>query len=428
MKLERKEMKKKKLRTDFNWQHWSSTEADLKKMDPLIISRMLFDIFLINEFEHAVLKLQDDDCVWGPVHTSVGQEGVAAATIAALKKDDKIAGTHRAHHQFISKAINYILNESWDPIKEDLPQEVNQVVKRTLAEIMGLAPGYCGGRGGSMHLRYEEAGILGTNAIVSGGVPMATGAAYAEKYKKSSNVVVCFLGDGAVNQGAFHEACNLAGLWRLPIIYFIENNLYAVATHVEKTCAIKDISLRASSYNMDGFIVDGHDVTAIYKTMKAALAQIRKRGKPCIIEAKCYRHYHHAGDQPGSGFGYRSKAEEKEWLKKDAVANLLIKAGLLSKKNVQRIKKTAKESVFRAVEECTTADTPRVIRPELWPEPKTISFGIRSDGEELEGVNYREKGDFENFKEIIFSDAIAAVTEQWIEMDENVIELGEEVA
>lgn len=340
-------MIKEKIKTDFNWQRWSSNETDLKKMNPLIAVRILFDILLINEFEHALLQLQDDDCVWGPVHTSVGQEAVAAGTMAALKKGDKIAGTHRAHHQFLSKAMNYTLSENWDPVKEKLPEEANQVVKRTLAEIMGLAIGYCGGRGGSMHLRYEEAGILGTNAIVAGGIPMATGAAYAEKYKKTGNVVVCFLGDGAVNQGAFHEACNLAGIWNLPIIYFVENNLYAVATHVEKTCAIKDISLRANSYNMDGFIVDGHDVIAIYETVKDVLAGIRKGNRPCIIEAKCYRHYHHAGQQPGSGFGYRSKEEEAQWLKKDAVSNfpdLLTKAGILSKKDIRKISETVKNS------------------------------------------------------------------------------------
>jgi len=221
------------LTPNFNWYCWESTDSDLSGMEPAVARRILFQIMLINEFEHALLSLKNDDCVWGPVHTSVGQEAVAAATMAAIRKSDKIAGTHRAHHQFLAKVMSYVLDDDWDPCASDLPSKASEVVKRTLAEIMGLEPGYCGGRGGSMHLRCDEAGVLGTNAIVGGGIPLATGAAFAEKYRHTDNIVVCFFSDGAVNQGSFHEAANLAGIWNLPIIYFIENNLYAVATSLQ---------------------------------------------------------------------------------------------------------------------------------------------------------------------------------------------------
>lgn len=424
-------MKRQELKNDFDWQWWRSQESDLKKMEPLLASRILFDIFLINEFEHAVLSLKKDDCVWGPVHSSIGQEAVAAAIMAALKKGDKIAGSHRAHHQFISKAINYALSEAWDPARENLPETVSEVVKRTLAEIMGLASGYCAGRGGSMHLRYIDAGIIGTNAIVGGGIPIATGAAYAEKYIGSGNIVVCFLGDGAVNQGAFHEACNLAGLWRLPIIYIVENNLYAVGTHVEQASAVKDLSLRASAYKMDGRIVEGDDVVAIYETVKDAADRVRRGNRPYLIEAKCYRHYHHAGEQPGSAYGYRDKKEELEWMKKNATVNFpsaLIQADILTVKDIDRIKSMATKCVLNAVDFCTVGDSPRVVRAELWPNPETARNGLRSNGKEFEGINYSEAEGFSDFKEISYSNAIAAVTGRWMEKDRQVVEFGEEVA
>jgi 2-oxoisovalerate dehydrogenase E1 component len=424
-------MKKTPLANDFDRQYWKAEKTDLAAIDPRLASQILFNTLLINEFEHALLRLKNDDCVWGPVHTSVGQEALAAATIAALQKGDKIAGSHRAHHQFLSKTMDFVLNETWDPRNEDLPEEADSAVRKTLAEIMGLASGYCGGRGGSMHLRNIEAGVLGTNAIVGGGIPIATGAAYAEKAQQTGNVVVCFFGDGAANQGSFHEACNLAGIWNLPIIYFVENNLYAVATQADYACAVGDISLRAGSYGMDGRVVDGHDVVAIYETVKAVADGIRQGNGPCIIEAKCYRRYHHAGDQPGSAYGYRDKKEEAKWMKKDAVDSFpaaMINAGILSQPDVQRIMEMAKNSVDRAIDACAITGTPYVVRDELWPEPDTAGFGMRSDGGEFENISFSEMEDFDEFKETVYSDAISAVTGRWMDGNKLVVALGEEVA
>ena len=424
-------MRKNRLKSRFNWQSLHSERGDLEAMGPVLSSRILFNLLLINEFEQAVLRLKNEDCVWGPVHSSIGQEAVAAAAIAALKRGDLIGGSHRAHHQFLAKALGFVLQDGWNPAKNDLPEVAQEVVRRTLAEIMGLAPGYCGGRGGSMHLRYAEAGVLGTSAIVGGGIPVATGAAYAQKRMRSGSVVVCFFGDGAVNQGSFHEACNLAGLWRLPIVYFVENNLYAVGTKADKACAVKDLSLRASSYAMDGFIVEGHDVPALYQTVKEAVDGIRKGNPPCIIEAKCYRHFHHAGDQPGSAYGYRDRREEEEWLARDAVKTYpeaLLEAGTLERKDIERLKSMARESVFRAVAACTSGETPVAVRSELWPAPGQALTGLRSSGQELSGIDYREQEDFGSFSQIAYSDAIAAVTGRWLERDERVFELGEEVA
>ena len=424
-------MNREQLQVDFDWQRWESTAGDVKSVDRLLAARILFETFLINTFERELLRLKNEDCVWGPVHSSIGQEAVAAAAIAALGKDDKITGSHRAHHQFLSKALNYVLDREWDPCSDDLPAKGVEVVKKTMAEIMGLAPGYCGGRGGSMHLRYADAGILGTNAIVAGGIPLATGAAYAEKFTNTQNIVVCFFGDGAVNQGSFHEALNLAGLWELPILYFVENNEYAVATRAADASAVTDLSLRAASYNMKGRIVDGGDVLAIYEATKDAAETIRKGGGPCILEAKCYRHFHHAGDQPGSAYGYRAKEEEAVWLEKDpvkALPKLLTEHAILKKKDITRIESLAREAVNQALDYCTEGGEHPKVRAELWPDPGSADIGVRSDGTELDGLEYREREAFDDFQETSFSDGIAHVTGRWLEKDERVVVFGEEIA
>ncbi len=424
-------MKKEQLSLHFNLYRWRSEDGEIASMDPCIFARILFHIFLINEFEHAVLKLKNDDCVWGPVHTSVGQEAIAAATAEALRSTDKFLATHRAHHQFLAKALNFVLPEAWNPVEKDLTKEAHEVVRRTLAEIMGLADGYCAGRGGSMHLRYPDAGFLGSNAIVGGGIPIATGAAFAEKFNKTGNVVVCFFGDGAVNQGSFHEACNLAALWELPVIFFLENNEYAVATSSDKACAVRPLSVRASSYGMDGHIVDGNDPVAIYNVVRHVAEAVRGGSGPSLIEAKCYRRYHHAGDQPGSAFKYRSKEEEELSRNKEVVDKFpgdLVDAGIITKESVTRLREMAARTVSSAVDACTIPGTPRKVLVKLYPSPESAANGFRSDGKEWNGITFSEREQFSSFEDIRYSDAIAAVTGRWLEKDPQTIVLGEEVA
>jgi 2-oxoisovalerate dehydrogenase E1 component len=410
---------------------WESEKSDINSIDKKILGRILFDVFVINDFETAVLKLKNEDCVWGPVHTSIGQEAIAAASAAALIRSDKFFGTHRSHHQFISKLLKYYVPDDWNPVSDKLPVEAETVIRRTLAEIMGLADGYCGGRGGSMHLRNKEAGFYGSNAIVAGGIPLATGTAFAEKYNKTGNIVVCFFGDGAINQGAFHEACNLAGLWKLPVIFFLENNEYAVATKVDKSCSVSELSVRAASYGMEAHIVDGNDAFAIYNIMNSVAGEVRKNSRPYLVEAKCYRRYHHAGDQPGSAFKYRTKDEEDDRIKKEVVINLpesLIANKILSINDVEHVKQIAHQSVAQAVDFYTEGIEPRKVKPGVFPLPGSASTGVRSDGSEFENVKFSEREDFSDFREIKYSDSIAAVTGRWLEKDEQTIVFGEEIA
>jgi len=410
---------------------WHSDEGDLSALPPLRAARLLFDVFLIAEFEKSLLKLKKDDCVWGPVHSSLGQESVAAATIQALRKSDKITGTHRSHHQFLSKVMHHVLMESWSPLDEPLPQEGKEVVRRSLAEIMGLGAGYCGGRGGSMHLRCAEAGFLGSNAIVGGGIPLATGAAFAEKWGKTEGVVISFFSDGATNQGVFHEACNLAAIWKLPVVFFIENNHYAVGTAARDACSVQDLARRAGSYGMPGHIIEATDIVGLHRLVGIVANSVREGSGPCVIEAKCYRDMHHAGDTLGSSYKYRTREEEEEWLAKNVRIRFpeeLIRAGILTKEQIERVLRLAVENVAEAVEFCTESGSPRRVRPELWPDPSTVCEGLRSKGLEWHATEFRERGDFSRFCEVKFSDAISTAIGHWLEIDSNAVVLGEEVA
>jgi 2-oxoisovalerate dehydrogenase E1 component len=424
-------MNKTTLKPETFFEEWHSEESDLRGMDPRAAARMLFDIVLINEFEHALLRLKAEECIWGPVHTSVGQEAVAAGVVAALRKSDKMVATYRSHHEFLAKAVQFVVPGGWDPVKEPLPPAAQEVLDRTLAEIMGLAPGYCAGRGGSMHLRYAEAGFLGSNPIVGGGIPLAAGAAFAEKFRATGNIVVCFFGDGATNIGSFHEACNLAGLWDLPLVCFIENNMYSVATPLRQACAIEDLYLRAASYGMKGYRVDGNDVAGIHGLLSAVSRDIRAGGGPCLIEALCYRRYHHAGDQPGSAFGYRTKEEEalskgREVI--EAFPRALTEAGVLSGEQVGRVRELARDGVLRALDSCTVAGTPRTVRAGLWPGLDTVENGLRSDGAEWAGVKFAGRSDFGTFVPVRYSNAISEVTGRWLEKNKETVVLGEDVA
>ena len=426
-------MQQEILHPTFTWQRWRSEQGDLAALPDGVAARMLFDVLLINRFELALLELKGNDAVWGPVHTSVGQEATAAGVVAALRPGDQFAATYRSHHQFLAKALQFRVPAAWNPAADELPEAGLEVVRRTMAEIMGLAPGYCGGRGGSMHLRYAEAGFLGANAIVAGGLPLAAGAAYAEKQAGSGSVVVGFVGDGALHQGALHEALNMAGLWTLPLICFVENNLYAVATKVQEASAVPDLSVRAAAYDMDGYIVDGSDPVAIYRLVSHVAGGLRGGGRPAMIEAKCYRRFHHAGDVPGSAFRYRSREEEAEYAGREVTRVLpeaVQEAGILSADEVAHIRRGSEQAVLAAMEACAVKGEGGAwaVRAELWPRPETAAEGMRSAGAEWQGITFVAPRDLAADAELIYSDAIAAVTGRWLERDPRAIVFGEEVA
>ena len=426
-------MKHTSIDSGLDCQRWTSTDADVKKLGAELSAQIAFQTMLINAFEEELLKLSTEDCLYGPVHVSIGQEAAAVAPLAAIGKDDMITGSHRAHHQFLAKSLNAVLPGDWDPRHSPLPAEAQEVVRRTMGEIMGLKIGYCGGRGGSMHLHNKAAGVMGTNAIVGGGIPVTTGLAYAQKYRGSGRIALSFFGDGAVNIGSFHEALNLAGLWKLPVIFVIENNQYAVGTHASQATAIKDICLRCGSYGIHGRQVEGDDVPAMYQVFHEAAKDLRKGGAPYLVEINCYRHYHHKGEKTGSAYRYRTVEEEEKWLHRDALNTFpakLVKLGLMKESEVKRMKAMVKESIVEAAGVCTTVDTAgkRIVRPELWPDPASAAEFMLSDGKELEGLPWLEREQVPEFEEMKYSDAIAAATGQWMERNPEVLVFGEEVA
>ena len=251
----------------------------------------------IRRFDERTTELFLEGLVKGTAHSYVGEEAVATAACASLREGDYITGTHRGHGHCIAKGA---------------------AVDRMMAELMGREAGYCRGLGGSMHIADVDAGILGCNGIVAGGLPLGTGAALAEKIRGTDRVVVAFFGDGGANQGVVHEAMNLAAVWKLPLVFLCENNQYALSTASRRTTAGESIAARAHAYGFPGVQVDGNDVLAVYEAVRAAVARARAGEGPSLVEAVTYRWGGHSmrANLPE----YRTKDEEREWAERDPVA------------------------------------------------------------------------------------------------------------
>lgn len=256
----------------------------------------LFEKMLeIRLFEEKVDSLSKKNLIGGTIHLCIGQEAVAVGAISEINEDDYVISNHRGHGHLLAKGA--------DP-------------KRLMAELLGKHTGYCGGRGGTQHLCAVDLGFLGTTGITGGNIPIATGIALALKLKKKKQIVLCFFGDGASNQGTFHESLNMASLWKLPIIYMCENNLYAMSTHLKYSTSVKNISIRAISYNMKGMTIDGMNVLTVKNNLKKVVPYVRKNKSPFLIEAMTYRF---CGHSKSDSRIYRSRKEENEWIKKDPI-------------------------------------------------------------------------------------------------------------
>ena len=246
----------------------------------------------IRNFELMAEKLFLEGELLGFIHLYIGEEAIATGVMANLRKDDFITSTHRGHGHMIAKGAD---------------------VNRMMAELYGRTTGYCKGKGGSMHIADFSIGVLGANGVVGGGLPIAVGAGLGIKMKKADQVVVAFFGDGASNTGAFHESLNFASIYRLPLIFIVENNHYASTASTKETTAIENISDRAVSYGIPGVTIDGNDIIVVYEIAKAMIKRAREGGGPSLIEAKTYRIKGHFVGDPEL---YRDKKEVEEfWLK-----------------------------------------------------------------------------------------------------------------
>ena len=251
----------------------------------------------IRVFETEAGRMAEAGKIPGALHLYVGQEAVAAGVMTHLSDDDWITSTHRGHGHLIAKGGEF---------------------DRMFAELFGRATGYCRGKGGSMHISNMELGMLGANGIVGAGPPIAVGAAFSTKFRNTDRVAVSFFGDGASNEGSFHEAANMAALYKLPAVFVCENNGYGEYTAQANHQAIVDVADRAAGYGMPGVVVDGMDAVAVFETAGAAIERARKGEGPTLLEAKTYRFFDHVGVR-GMGLSYRTDAELEEWRKRDPI-------------------------------------------------------------------------------------------------------------
>ncbi len=258
-------------------------------LDAARLKKLYRDMLLIRRFEERLSDLFLKGEVAGTCHLCIGQEAVPVGVAAALKTGDWMNGTHRGHGHFLAKG--------GDP-------------KLMVAEIFGRAPGYSGGRGGSQHMACFERGFLGSNGITGGGLPIATGAALALKQQKKANVVAAMMGDGAANQGVFHECLNMAVLWKLPVVYVCENNLYAMSTPFAESCAVSKLSDRVRGFGLGVETVDGNDVLAVADAAERAVEWARSGGGPAFLECMTYRFCGHSRSDQCL---YRTRDEEAEW-------------------------------------------------------------------------------------------------------------------
>jgi len=348
----------------------------------------------IRKFEDRVRTEFASGKLPGFVHLYAGEEATAVGACASLRPDDYITSTHRGHGHLIAKGG-----------KTD----------RMMAELFGKKTGYNKGKGGSMHIADVEIGILGANGIVGAGIPIAGGAALSSQMRKTNQVAICFLGDGATNTSRFHEGVNLAAIWNLPVIYIIENNLYAECTPLSDVCKLADIADRAIAYGIPGVTVDGNDVLAVYEAVTEAVARAREGGGPALIECKTYRRYGHFEGDPCN---YQPKEETEGWMERDPI--LEFKSKLISKEvfkegDAEKIDQEIKDEVDKAVKFAEESPFPA---PQDTLDDVYVEI-VKSNGDESTGSG--------PMTEVTYLQAIIEAYDEELARDPAVFIMGEDI-
>ncbi|KPJ64260.1 hypothetical protein AMK68_02010 [candidate division KD3-62 bacterium DG_56] len=375
-------------------------------------------MLLIRAFEERVDALFAAGELKGTSHLSVGQEAAAVGAVAALRPDDPVTSNHRGHGHFIAKG--------GDP-------------KRIMAELFGKEPGYSQGWGGTQHMACFEIGFMGSNGITGGGVAIATGAALAARLRRTGQVVLAFFGDGAMNQGAVHEALNMGAIWSLPIVYLCENNLYAMSTPIRQTCRLDDLADRAAAYGMPGVVVDGNDYFAVREATRAAAERARAGEGPTLIEAKTYRFLGHSR---GDLRVYRSKEEEESWRTRDPLPRMrdrLIADGVLTEGHDARLREEVAALVEESVEAArrapvlpASAITERAARIRSTAPSVILNAAQRSEESPIGGdpsplAQDDSKADSTASRAIYLSEAVREALTEEMERDASVILVGEDI-
>ncbi len=317
----------KEAQAEFNKRKKSQLAA-IKKLDKELLREMLYQMVLGRVFEQKCAEVYRIGKIGGFCHLYIGQEAIAVGTMMALKEGDYVITSYRDHVQAMVAGIT--------------PEAV-------MAELYGKADGNVKGKGGSMHMFSKEKGFFGGHGIVGGQIGVGTGMAYAQKYKGTDNVTLCFFGEAAVNQGIFHESLNMAELWDLPIIYICENNKYGMGTSQKRAMSISSIAQKAEGYGMAGEFVDGMDVMAVRDATLRAIERARKESRPTLLEIRAYRYMGHSMSDPGK---YRSTDEIKKYQERDPILlfkDSLKEAKVFTDKDFEEIEQQAKDATERAV-------------------------------------------------------------------------------
>ncbi|MTI16006.1 thiamine pyrophosphate-dependent dehydrogenase E1 component subunit alpha [Rhodobacteraceae bacterium RKSG542] len=314
----------------FVFQHYSRDE----------LLDVLYKMYVIRRFEEGAENSYMRGLIHGTMHLSIGQEAVATGAIMTLQENDQIMSNHRGHGHCVAFGAD---------------------VNRMFAEFFGKVTGYCKGRGGSMHIADFKSGNLGANGIVGGGIPIAVGAAFAVKSKKEEKVVLCFFGDGANNEGAFHEAVNMAALWKLPIVFLCENNGYGLSVSVARASSVPNISDRAKGYGIPGVTVDGNCVSDVAEAVSEAVERARSGEGPSIVECKTYRHRGHSKSDRNR---YRTKEEIDDWIKNrdpiDRFEMELKQHGFGSDEVFEELRQRASATIDGAIEFAKNSESPSI--------------------------------------------------------------------
>lgn len=303
----------------------------------------------LRDFEQRAYELFLENLVRGTSHLALGQEAISAGYAVAMREDDYTFCTYRGHGHTLARGAS---------------------MTGAMAELLGRRNGMLHGKGGSMHLTDTKHGAMGSYAIVGAHLPIAAGAAWSAQVRKSGQVAVCFFGDGTTNIGAFHEALNLAVVWKLPVVFVCENNLYMEYTPIASVTAVEHPAAdRAAAYGLESILIDGNDVEVVYATAKKTIDKARKGGGPSLVEAVTYRHGGHSRADPAA---YRPKEEVREWLSRDPIKRYrqrLTEAGI-SEKDLDQIDERAQDKVDKATEEARNAPAPAVeeIERQLWSD------------------------------------------------------------
>ena len=312
---------------------------ELAALDDQTLRGALSRMHLIRKFEEAAEASYARGLIHGTMHLSIGQEASAVGATLPLMRDDYILSTHRGHGHCIAKGA--------EP-------------KRMFAEFFGKETGYCRGRGGSMHIADIEGGNLGANGIVAGGLPIAVGVGLSIKAQKQHRVCMVFFGDGAANEGAFHEALNMASIWKLPIVFVCENNKYGMSMDVARAMAVANVADRAAAYAMPGIAVDGNDLPAVATAARAAIERARRGDGPSLVECKTYRLRGHSKSDRNL---YRSKDEIESWRENDPIGRLeqeLVAQGRFDEGDLRDIEREAQRAIDEAIAYAKASPDPDV--------------------------------------------------------------------